>query len=291
MLASLAALLSALLAAWAVFRVRGSTAMPAAGWAVAACLALAVESGLRSGGRLLEPSTAAAVRLAVVALSLCPTMSLLGAKRPQHGVWQLIVATLAIVLSLPAASALLVRPGSFPDVHILERCFMPLLVVVGWMNFVGTRQGVAATLIAVGQCLLMRGFLPGVETEASAGSPTAALFDAIAAVLVLVGCGVAAARVAGARGRPADCGGGLAAEIDPPFLALRDTLGAAWALRIAERFDAVAVARGWPCRLGFSGIETRVGPEQAGWQRDAVRTFRALARRFVTAAWLERHGG
>lgn len=289
-----AALLSALFAIWAMVRVRGSTAVPAAGWAVAACLGLALETGLRAGGRLEQPSTAAALRLLVVALSLCPAMSLLGAKRPQHGVWQLIVATLAVVLCLPAASALLVRPGSFPDVHVLERCFMPLLVAVGWMNFIGTGQGAAATLIAAGQGVLMRGYLPGWETAASAGSPAAPTFDAVAAVLVCVGCGLAAARAAcPRRSAAADRGGdgtsSLAARIDPPFFALRDTLGAAWALRIAERFDAVAATRGWPCRLGFGGLEGRSGVEPGGWQRDAERTFRTLARRFASEDWLERH--
>ncbi len=292
----MAALLSALIAAWALVRVRGSTAVPAAGWAVAACLALALEAGAQASGRVLEPSAAAAARLVVVALSLCPAMSLLGAKRPQHGVWQLIVATLAVVLVLPAASALLVRPGSFPDVHLLERCFMPLLVAVGWMNFIGTGQGAAATLIAAGQYLLLRGYLPGWETETSFTNASAAKLDTCAALLICAGCGLAAmravlARGAAARSRGAGSASGLAAEIDPPFLALRDTLGAAWALRIAERFDTVAAARGWPCRLRFGGLEAAAGRQDGGWQRDAVRTFRALARRFASADWLERHRG
>jgi hypothetical protein len=77
-------------------------------------------------------------------------MSLLGAKRPQHGVWQLIVASLAIVVSMPALSAALIRPGSMPDVHIIGRSFLAILAVVGWMNFVGTRQGLAATLLSGG---------------------------------------------------------------------------------------------------------------------------------------------
>jgi hypothetical protein len=92
-------------------------------------------------------------------------MSLLGAKRPQHGVWQLIVATLAVVLAMPAATALLMRPGSLPDLHLLERCFMPLLVLVGWMNFAGTRRAAAVSCIAAAQLLLLRGFLPGMAMD------------------------------------------------------------------------------------------------------------------------------
>jgi hypothetical protein len=81
----------------------------------------------------------------------------------------------------------------------------------------------------------------------------------------------------------------LAAVIDPPFLALRETLGAAWALRIAERFDQIAVSRGWPCRLSFRGLNVSEPDEDAVWHRDAERAFAALMRRFVTVDWLRRH--
>lgn len=294
LVACVAAGLSAVVAAWGVFLARGSTAVPAGIWAVAACLALAVETGAGATGGLAG-AAAAVARLAVVALSLCPTMSLLGAKRPQHGVWQLIVATLAVVLVMPGVSALLMRPGSMPDVYLLERCFMPLLVVVGWMNFVGTGRATAATSIAAAQLILMRGFLPGVATDAA--MPVRAegnALDAAAAVLLCVGTvltaiGTLASRTD--RPRPASViRHPVASAIDPPFLALRETLGAAWTLRIAERFDAVADTRGWPCRLRFGGLETGGDPADTFWHRDAMRAFRALARRFVTDAWLARHG-
>jgi hypothetical protein len=82
----------------------------------------------------------------------------------------------------------------------------------------------------------------------------------------------------------------VACRIDPPFLALRDTLGAAWALRIAERFDTVATERGWPCRLHFAGLDAGGDPADDTWHRDALRAFKALMHRFVTDAWLARHG-
>jgi len=301
-----AACLSGMVAAWGVFCVRGSTAVPAAIWSVVACLALAVEMGWRASGGLCDPAAAAAARLAVVSLSLCPSLSLLGAKRPQHGVWQLIVGTLAVVLAMPAASALLMRPGSLPAVHLLERCFMPLLVLVGWMNFAGTRRAAAVTGVAAAELLLMRGFLPGaaldgVASDGAAPAATAATIDAIAAVLLLGGMLLAAVQAllsragrANAGNAAADRGFSVAAIIDPPFLALRETLGAAWTLRIAERFDTVAAAHGWPCRLRFGGLES-VGvppetPSGLAWRRDALRAFRALVRRFVSDAWLARHG-
>jgi len=292
--ATVAALVAALAAAAGGVLVRGSTAVPAAAWAVAACLAVALEMALRSAGLLVDPGTQAAARLVAAALAVCPTMSLLGAKRPQHGVWQFIVATLAVVLALPAAIALLVRPGDLPDVHPLGRWFLLGLTAVGWMNFVGTRHALSASLVTAGQFVVVRRFLPGFT---GSDSPAALVLDAAGALAVAAGGVLAAASSAG-RARRGRAGRAAAANpaaddaaralIDPPFLALRETLGAAWALRIGERFDAIAAKRGWPCRLTFRGLEPCDGVA-AEWRRDAGRSFRALARRFVTDDWLRRH--
>ncbi len=280
-------------AAVAMFLVRGSTAVPAALWAAAAALAFGLEMAARGAGLLVDPAAIAAARLVVVALGLCPTMAILGAKRPQHGVWQFIVGSLAGVLVMPALSATLVRPGSLPDVHPVQRWFMPLLLLVGWMNFAGTRHGVAAAAVSAGQCLLLRPFLPFVEPGGITGMRGT---DTLGACLVAFGAALAAGQSivwpVGVRRRSPAQGPvpqPLTEEIELPFLALRETLGAAWALRIAERFNVVAEARGWPCRLRFAGLESGGDPDDRSWHRDAVRSARALLHRFVSDAWLGRH--
>jgi hypothetical protein len=280
-IASGAAVVTAIAAAWAAFVVRGSTAVPAALWAIVAAAGLAADTACRAAGGLADPAASAAARLAVAALGVCPAMALLGAKRPQHGVWQFIVAALAVVIALPAVSATLVRPGTMPDVGILWRGFLVALVAVGWMNFAATRRGVAAALVAAGQVILARAFLP---FAGAAAAPHAGL-DALGAGLVATGAGIATVQAALAARRPVV---GAAAWIDRPFLALRETLGAAWALRIAERFNAVAADRGWPCRLGFGGLDAGAAGD-GPWRAEADRTFRALVRRFATVDWLRRH--
>ena len=296
----LAAMAVVVAAAVAAYLVRGSTAVPAALWAAAAALIFGLEMAARVAGWLVDPAAIASTRLVVAALFLCPTMAILGAKRPQHGVWQFIVGSLAGVLVMPALSATLVRPGSMPDVHSVQRWFMPLLVAVGWMNFAGTRHGAAAAAVSAGQCLLLRPFLPFVESGGIVGMEVT---DALGACLVALGAVLAAGQSAGwpvgIRGRaPATEFAPkplmqepkpLMQEIDLPFLALRETLGAAWALRIAERFNVVAEARGWPCRLRFTGLEAGGDPDDRSWHRDAVRSARALLHRFVSDAWLRRH--
>jgi hypothetical protein len=177
------------------------------------------------------------------------------------GCWPFL-ASRYLRLALPAATALLMRPGSLPDLHLLERFFMPLLVLVGWMNFAGTRRAAAVSCVAAAQLLLLRGFLPGVDMDGAMQAAATGGTDAAAAGLLLVGTLLAAVQAFTSRGRRArrgergtPSGHTVAAIIDPSFLALRETLGAAWSLRIAERFDTVAAARGWPCRLRFVGLE------------------------------------
>ena len=289
-----AALVTVVAACAGAFLARGTTAVPAAWWAGGAALAFAVESAVRASGGLTDPASQASARLAVAAFSLCPIMSLLGAKRPQHGVWQFIVASLAGIIALPAASAALVRPGSPPDVHALQRWFMLALVLVAAMNFAATRHGVAAMVVAVGQLILIRQFMPFVDSLGQQG----ATLDAVAAWLVAMGGIVAAGqswlwpaqqRVVGSELASRRGGGADLAAFGAAYLALRETLGAAWTLRIAERFNAVAESRGWPCRLRFDGLHVGADPDDREWRGDALRTGRALLRRFVSTDWMRRH--
>jgi hypothetical protein len=220
-------------------------------------------------------------------------MAVLGAKRPQHGVWQCIVGTLAVVLVLPVGPAQFAMPGSLPSVHVLAAWLMVALVAIGWMNFIGTRRALAATLVAAGQLVLMRPFLPGMSTADQMASVSASpAIDCGATVVAAAGAVLACAQgcLAGRQRRSARTIHPLAAAINPPFLALRETLGAAWALRIAERFDQLAASRGWPCRLTFAGLVVTNSGADGPWRGEAWRAFAAVMRRFATADWLRRHG-
>ena len=278
--------------AWSV---RGSTAVPAALWSAAASAIFAMTT-LQQVTQDLDIATLGIHRVVVAALSVCPVMSLLGAKRPQHGVWQFIVGALAAVLALPAASAVLIRPGSLPDLHILGRFFLPILVLVGWMNFVGTRRAVAATLIALGHVGLIWPLLPGVQLEAAVPQATRDL-AAISCMTVGGFLALAQAVFAGSRRQSVLADGvqlppdaEFVCRVNACFLALRETLGAAWTLRLVERFDLMATQRGWPVQLTFQGVQIREGSPDLKWEPDALRAMEALMKRFVSSAWLKRHG-
>lgn len=266
-------LAASVIGAWLV---RGTTAVPAAVWAAVASAGLVATALAEGSGGLANPSASATARLVVAALAVCPAMALLGAKRPQHGVWQVIVLSLAAVLAMPAASAMLVRPGSLPDVHLLERSFFVALVAAGWLNFLGTGKTAAATLVTLGMLLVIRPFLPGVDTAAAIASPWGEMLGSLS-------CGLGAVAAFGSRRRAA------AEPITSAFLAVRDTIGIAWTLRIAERFNAIAESRGWPCRLTAAGLEAGGDPGDTSWRPPAGRVFESLMRRFVTRDWLARH--
>lgn len=288
-------IVAAAVALLALRATRGTTALPAAAWALAAALFLALDALLRARGIVTQPAAAAGMRLVGVVLSVSPALSLLGAKRPQHGVWQFIVAALAAVVLFPAAAGALVRPGSVPEVHLLARLLLGALLALGWMNALGTSRAIPATLLTLGVVILARGFLPGVDTETSF-PPSAAIGARNAAILDCLGAWiVAAGAVAGVVHRPRPflpdaASNTFAGRIDPAWRSLRDTIGAAWSLRIAERFDQLAEAHGWPCRLRLAGVHPRDAPGEGPWQRDARRALEALLRRFVSPSWLVRHG-
>ena len=290
------AIIFVILSCCAAWFVRGSTAVPAAIWSAAASLFFAMTT-LQQATENLDIATLGIYRVVVAALSVCPVMSLLGAKRPQHGVWQFIVGTLAAVLALPAASAILIHPGSLPDLHILGRFFLPVLVIVGWMNFMGTRRAVAATLVAVGHFGLIWPLLPGIQLEGALPQPTR---DLAAISCMTAGGFLAVFQAVFARLRrrlvvtdrvklPLK-NAEFEYRVNTCFLALRETLGAAWTLRLAERFDQIAGRHGWPVRLTFQGLQMQEESPEASWEPDALRAMEALMKRFVSSAWLERHG-
>ena len=296
LLSSAVALAFVTLSCCAAWFARGSTAVPAALWSAAAAFVFAL-SMLQQANQELDIASMAIHRVVVAALSVCPAMSLLGAKRPQHGVWQFIVGTLAAVLALPTASAVLIRPGALPDLHILGRVLLPILVTVGWMNFIGTGRSIAATLITVGHIGLIWPLLPGIQLEAALPQTVLDLAAigcmTFGGVLALIQTLLALSRRRISQtisDESLEENAVFASRVNNCFVPLRETLGAAWTLRLIERFDLLATRRGWPVRLTFKGVEFTQDEKSLNWQPDAARAVEALLRRFVSTGWLKRHG-
>jgi hypothetical protein len=186
-----------------------------------------------------------------------------------------VVAALWGLLALPAAEALLVRRGAHLALDELTGWLLWLLILLGPSNFVGTRYLPAALLVAIGQVLMLSGHLPLIPWE-----HRQTLWAAGTAI-------PATAALLAAHGQRSTR---FPHQRDRLWLDFRDTFGAAWALRIQDRFNHTAETCGWQLRLTWRGFRDRSTgrPADITAQPAAVRRcFASLIRRFVSPEWVE----
>lgn len=257
--------------------VRGTTLVAAWTWAVAALGAVAaVELAARLA--LLPEASAwlAVLRYTAALATLAPAMSVLGAKRPQQRAWQFIVGSLLVVLVLPAAQAVVFRPGGTFTLPPAWALFLAALVLVGAANHLPTRFGAASALAAAGQACLLVNFQPWLPLPWAEAWPTIGLTLGAAAAVT----------AAGVVGRPRSS---ATQPLDRLWLDFRDLVGAAWGLRVAERFNQTARRQGWPVVLAWQGLAA-VGQEKAAIspevQQAARRNLVSLVGLFAGPEWI-----
>jgi hypothetical protein len=261
-------------------RLRGTTMIAPWVWLVAAVVAVtAVEvmAGLQSTeGDWVEPA-----RFAAACLTFCPSVAILGAKRPQDGAWQLIVLALWVVLALPAVEAWM--RGTVIEVHVVRGVFLAILICVGWFNHLPTRFAAAATTYAAAQTALFWPYLPLLP---NVDSPWLGLAGLSLLLLSAILVRRRATRVIDRRGPLAEF-----AEVWRDF---RDWYGAVWSLRVMERMDASSRMYGWPVGLTWDGFtwpsdDSKDGAcELTADKRGAIDlALRSLLRRFVSPEWID----
>jgi hypothetical protein len=256
--------------------VRGTTLLAPWFWSIGSLAIVAISETAIAVLHAGQMPAAAQLRLAAAATTFCPLVALLGAKRPQDRAWQLIVLSLWVILSLPAAEAWLMRPGEPPTVHPVWSWFLIVLVIVGLANYLPTRFWPAAILVAAGQIVLNWSYLP---LPLPALPDTAPLWG-----LGLLVAAVVAAAAIGVRQR------GECEPLDRLWLDFRDRYGAVWCLRVAERINASAEMYRWHVRLKWHGFTTVEGaaPTPAAANPELEKTLRTLLRRFASAEWIDR---
>jgi hypothetical protein len=247
----------------------GSTLRAPWHWMLAAVIALAAcESAAffdRQAGWIEH------VRYLAAVATLCPTVAVLGAKRPQDRAWQFIVASLWIVAALPSVSQWLLRPDAALDLHGAWRWFLLILIAIGLFNSLPTRYWPTSLLAAVCQVCLLAPHLPLADSWSIANPiylwpPGATLW---CAAIALWGFDLPRRRSAGQ-------------PLDQLWLDFRDLVGALWALRVAERINAASAQYGCSARLGWHGWTTD------GERPPALeRSLRMLLRRFVSPHWID----
>jgi hypothetical protein len=186
-------------------------------------------------------------------LTGCAGMAVLGARRPGVAAWNFVVAGLVAILLLPLAEGWgEIRLGG------LRTAFLAVTLLVVPFNYLPTRFGVAALVLAAG-C--------GFEMVVLLAQENAALDPFVVAGRLLVAASPWVAwSLMKRKGQPLS-------EFDRLWLDFRDRFGLTWALRVREQFNRAASNAGWPARLGWKGLQGQAGEEM-------VSTLRALVTRF-----------
>lgn len=203
--------------------------------------------------------------LAAVA-TLAPVVAVFGARRPHERAWQFVVLTFLALLALPVMQAVLLRAEAAPALHTAHRTLLLVVAAAGWVNYVFTRHVLAATLwLAAQACWLGPWVMPTGVLE----PPAAAAWGE---VLFAAAIHLAAYRPA----RP------TAAPHDALWFEFRDAFGVVWAMRLLERFNAMARSSGWSWRLTWSGF--RATSEACGGDLPptAQAMLAGVLRRFVS---------
>ena len=221
-------------------------------------------------------------------LALCPPLSILGAKLPMSRVWTpFVIVPLILALGWSAiADAGVHRGGQFFwqfEEPVLAGYALVLLMTAG--NHLTTRFGGPVLLWCVSLVLIV---LPV--------SPVAPAFLLEAKPLLR---GAASLLVSGAMmwvvqllRRP--WGGPTA--LDRLWREFRDLFGIAWARRIQDRMNDLAVKHAWPVRLqpeGFVPSQPAAMSETASSAPalSPEQALRWLLRRFADEAWIARRRG
>lgn len=201
-------------------------------------------------------------------VALCLTggagVAVLGARRPYVLAWNFVVLGLLAVMLLPLGESLLL--GTDP-VDPLRIVFMATTIAIGALNYVPTRTGPVALILATacaGQMVNL--FAP----ERLPWWAPSALDVAMLSLPIL-------AWLCWRRPRTGR------SEFDRLWLDFRDRIGLLWALRVRDQFNAAATNAGWSVVLRWSGLRVRTPGASIGEQNttEMLRTLRATLKRFT----------
>ncbi len=260
--------------AWRKSSLRGTTLLAAWVWSLVSLLAIvAGELLIGFAGDSPPQGWVAPLRFAAAMSTFCPTMAVLGAKRPQDRGWQLIVLSLWVILSLPSFEWLLF--GGLQEMHAARFWFLMILIGVGAINGIGTRFWPSSLAFCLGQMALVAPWLPDAQAWLSGATGPLLGMLAIVTAWLLLAAGIPRA-------------GTAAKSVDRVWLDFRDAFGLVWSLRVVERINASAAMYDWPVMLAWHGFRAR----QQGAEIDAipeavVESLRTLLRRFVSPAWID----
>jgi len=255
------------------------TTLQSAWWwsvaALAAWWAAEIAAGAASAG-LLNVAVGP-LRVGTIALSFCPLIAVLGAKRPQDRAWNLVVVSLYGIVALPAAEALFLHPARRVEMGDARGWFLWVLILLGPLNYAPTRNWLSSLLLAAGQLAALSPYLAPLRRAIVPAPELTGLWLAAAAVVI---AGLKSRRGATAKN-----------PYDRLWLDFRDAFGLLWALRVEERVNAAAKQYRWNVELAWSGFLEQGSAAKLTAVDPTIEpvlktTLRGLLRRFVSAQWI-----
>jgi hypothetical protein len=260
---------------------RGTGLRWAVGWAVLA-LVCGVGGQLTACGEPLVTGRPWTGHWAYVmtAMMLASLISVFNARRPGGGAWAILMSLLILVLLIPWLESAGLAKGADPMRRLRLDApwsvFYVLLAIAGVTNYMPTRYGPAALVLAVGIALEFAGLTKSLwpaEVRARVWSGVPWLY----ALAMWVADSRAKRRATAASNRL--------------WVWFRDNWGVVWALRVQERFNESARSRDWPVRLTWSGYVAVEGREPEPTQDDAQDTLAVLLRRFADRERIDAEAG
>jgi hypothetical protein len=231
---------------------RGTTLRQPLVWAL---LAWAAWAGV-AWSRVLRPGeNERLVIYGALCLTGCAGVAVLGARRPGAAAWNFVVVGLLAVLLLPILNGM--GDLRLETAHWL---FLGVTLAVPILNYLPTRLGLAAVLLAAG-CGCEMAVLAGVAPQGVR--------------LTGMGClGISpwAATIFFRRG-------GVGTAFDRLWRAYRDRFGFVWGQRMREQFNRAAYHAGWPVALRWNGLHS-LAPEPTPDPAELLALLRAVLKRF-----------
>lgn len=257
---------------------RGTALSPAVHWAALTTILgilsqiLATFEPLSSGRPL-----SGLVTYMMTLSALASLTSVLNARTPGAGAWAILNIMLVVVFLIPLMEGTGLR-GAGRSLTWLRldnpwTIFFWLLVVAGVTNYLPTKYGLAAALLAIGFGLEYHGLThPGLPRHERAVFWS--MFPMTwATALIVADCSSRTASKAGTR-------------LEAIWFLFRDHWGVVWALRVQERFNRSAESLGWPARLHWHGL--LMSEDGAEWEPLAAESMLfGLLRRFVSQSRVE----
>ncbi|GAB4145036.1 MAG: hypothetical protein Tsb009_16990 [Planctomycetaceae bacterium] len=238
----------------------------------------------------VSPFTSDVLWYLAAVLTLCPFVSVLGARRPVANVWSLfVVFPLIAVFCLPIFTNWGEDRLHLELPAVLGFC---LVAMMGAGNYLGTRHTFSVIAVGVALFLVVNTFTDAAQQSLN---PADIEFRRILGACFFAG-GFLLGHLFHARRQRIPASETSATDLHsefPPWTEFLHMFGILWAKRILERVNRTAEEERWPARLDFGGFIWNKADlpeeEKRQTQQRLEQTLRWLFKRFVDSDWIDRH--